>query len=436
MMKPDEKIALLTAGMGFGLTAIFFGIFSWDTALAGRFFDGQGFPLAQAPFWQALDRWGEYPAGLCTAAGFFVFILSYGHPGLRPWRRSALYFALLGMIGNGLLVNSFFKGWWGRPRPYETTLFGGMWDFLAPLDPGIPGKGRSLASGHAAAGFYFMALYFVLPVARRHLGLALGIMLGLLIGAQRIVEGAHWASDVLLAGFIMLGAAAALAPLLRLEMNAAWFTRNRTALALAAAAALALGLVKPLYENRIYHFQCGQCAPPHRPVDRIIAWQGEDPAGMNLQIEITQGQVSVVWTQSELPNFKIEEEVSGFQLGKARILSQAQALPSGKPHPAGVISFSQKSTGLLWGLQGRYHFEIPAAFAGIARLKAPQSTLNMMLPPEGRPFMLYGRPLAALPAGFTAAPGGAVRQSGQGEAFGLTYDVEQINLTPLDFTEQ
>jgi membrane-associated PAP2 superfamily phosphatase len=80
--------------------------------------------------------------------------------------------------------------------------------------------GGSFASGHAAMGFYLLVPYFLLrrrAPARAAALLVVGLAFGTLVGLARMVQGAHFPSDVLWAlGFVYL-TALALFYALRLE---------------------------------------------------------------------------------------------------------------------------------------------------------------------------------------------------------------------------
>jgi lipid A 4'-phosphatase len=66
----------------------------------------------------------------------------------------------------------------------------------------------AFTSGHAAAGFSFIALYFV---ARSPLWLWLSLACGGLIGWTRVAVGAHFLSDVVFSFFLVYLISAAVA---------------------------------------------------------------------------------------------------------------------------------------------------------------------------------------------------------------------------------
>jgi len=123
-------------------------------------------------------------------------------------RRIAASFLLVSMaLGPGLVVNTIFKGHFGRPRPSEVTRYGGPYEYRRVWEWG-PRVGQSFPSGDASIGFYFGVPAFLVWRRRPRAGrgfLVLGLLMGAVFGLSRIAQGAHWTSDVLWsAGFVYL----------------------------------------------------------------------------------------------------------------------------------------------------------------------------------------------------------------------------------------
>ncbi|MEW6166142.1 MAG: phosphatase PAP2 family protein [Pseudomonadota bacterium] len=139
------------------------------------------------------------------AACSYVWRESLAH--MRP----AAWFLLLALaIGPGLATHNLFKNNWGRPRPIQTAQFGGVQDFVAA---GRIGEGCrsncSFVSGHAAMGFYLLAIGYVIRQRKRFWHIA-GIVAGLCIGAVRVAQGKHFVSDVLFTYFVVWACSLAL----------------------------------------------------------------------------------------------------------------------------------------------------------------------------------------------------------------------------------
>ena len=113
--------------------------------------------------------------------------------------RPLLFLAASLTIGPGLVVNSLFKEWWGRPRPQDVTLFGGPDTFFPAWIPGgaCP-TNCSFPSGEASSSMWLIAFVFVVPVAWRRATLVAALIFAAAISANRIAFGGHFLSDVLI----------------------------------------------------------------------------------------------------------------------------------------------------------------------------------------------------------------------------------------------
>lgn len=142
-----------------------------------------------------------------------LYVMSYRRSVLRRHRRVFLYLILVGVIAPGMIAHYVFKDHWGRPRPREITEFGGKYAFESVLTPDWDGHGKSFVSGHAAGAFYFVAGWFVFRRQRRSWAwffLIGGIGFGCVVGYMRMLQGGHFASDVLWGGAVTYFTAAGL----------------------------------------------------------------------------------------------------------------------------------------------------------------------------------------------------------------------------------
>lgn len=202
-----KKAVILDVGIPlallFGLTVIFW-ITDLDLAIQRRFFvPGEGWVAKDAGLWQFLYDYGPLPAILLSVAALGVLIGSFRFRSVKPYRKVALFFVLLILIGPGLVVNSIFKEHWGRPRPRDVVDFRGSKEFHYVWEKGVDGEGHSFPSGHASMGFFLLSPFFIFRRTSKKWAigfLAVGMSCGLLIGLGRMVQGGHFASDVIWAG--------------------------------------------------------------------------------------------------------------------------------------------------------------------------------------------------------------------------------------------
>ena len=192
---------LMTAGLQLAALiafSIIFAVFDLDRSISAHFFDpDEKWFMGRDRLWSGLYQYGTIPGAILAIGCLAGWLISFFNGRLTAWRPYFLLVVLTTVIAAGILVNSVFKPYWGRPRPNQTTDFGGYYTYRHVFPPGTPGKGASFPCGHCAMGFTFLALYF----ARRrskviaYSGAAAGIILGCLLSAARIINGAHFTSD-------------------------------------------------------------------------------------------------------------------------------------------------------------------------------------------------------------------------------------------------
>lgn len=171
------------------------------------------FPLGTQLPWKLLYNWGVYPALLLGCGGIVVWVVSFFWRKIESWRDPGLFFALVLVVGPGILVNCVLKPWWSRPRPHATNTFKTSddpkdppRDFVPVWQRGFGNDDSSFPSGHAAMGFYLMTPAFVFYRHRPWVAagfLVLGLAAGSIIGLARVVAGCHFPSDVLWAGGVV-----------------------------------------------------------------------------------------------------------------------------------------------------------------------------------------------------------------------------------------
>lgn len=119
---------------------------------------------------------------------------------------SGSFFLLLAALaGPGIIVNSLMKENFGRARPIQITEFNGQKEFSKAFEFSEQcSHNCSFSSGHAAMAYYFTALAYVAGGAYFSVIYLSGLMFGTAVGISRILMGGHFASDVLVSGFIVL----------------------------------------------------------------------------------------------------------------------------------------------------------------------------------------------------------------------------------------
>jgi len=178
-----------------------------DRRIAAHFYDAsEGWFLADKQPWRWLYQYGTIPGLLLSLTALCGWFWSLASPRIKYLHRYFLIIVLTAILGPGVLVNGILKNYWSRPRPRQVEEFGGQWNYRHPHQPGIPGKGKSFPCGHCTMGFLFCSLL----VFRKHKtwiaysGGTLGVLLGGLLSAARILQGAHFLSDTLWSMGILL----------------------------------------------------------------------------------------------------------------------------------------------------------------------------------------------------------------------------------------
>lgn len=182
----------------------------WDLAISSYFYENGHFVSNSYIRW--FYSYGEYVglavAMICGAIGVVTLYI-------KRWTfltRGALVAMLTFVIGAGLFTNVLLKNIWGRPRPKQIEQFGGTKSFVPFYKPTLhfalkEDKQKSLPSGHASIGFFFLAFAVIGWRERRPWLLWLGVLVGSGMGINlsliRIMQGGHFLTDTLVAAAIM-----------------------------------------------------------------------------------------------------------------------------------------------------------------------------------------------------------------------------------------
>ncbi|MFL2770069.1 MAG: phosphatase PAP2 family protein [Rhodospirillaceae bacterium] len=182
---------------------------SVDIWFSGLFFDSETQKWVQRSNIMQFLRSGVPPLVIGTVI-FYLLLWGAGYfLNFVMWNANSrnVGFLLVSLaLGPGLLVESILKTQLGRPRPRDTTVFGGQESFVAALWPmGSCERNCSFVSGHAALAFWATAFAFLFPSPYRLPVILAGLILGLIMGLARIAEGAHFLSDIVFAGIFVVG---------------------------------------------------------------------------------------------------------------------------------------------------------------------------------------------------------------------------------------
>ncbi|GAA6135754.1 phosphatase PAP2 family protein [Oceaniserpentilla sp. 4NH20-0058] len=176
-----------------------------DLWLSGLFWNGtsgeKGFTLNENGFVQFVYWVFLHIPKILIPVLLFMLVLPWFKQSLQPTRKYSGFLLLVLLVGPGIIVHPILKDNWDRPRPRDVQQFGGEREFTpAFIVTEQPGRNQSFASGHGAMGFFFMAFAWVFRKRRYLLG---GLVIGAIVSMGRIVQGGHFLSDVVTAGFIV-----------------------------------------------------------------------------------------------------------------------------------------------------------------------------------------------------------------------------------------
>ena len=123
---------------------------------------------------------------------FFNYCFSY---------KEIFYIWLATSINILLVINFFLKTFWGRSRPSD-IMYEGAEGFFTPwyTFSNYCLSNCSFVSGDSAVGFSIIVLFFITNNIKY---IYCSLFCGFLLGAVRILEGGHFASDVIFSGIIV-----------------------------------------------------------------------------------------------------------------------------------------------------------------------------------------------------------------------------------------
>ncbi len=214
-MTPSQSrnagLILIAAFLLFGVAiSAIINLEGWDlsvsTALHESTLGDAGWLIGKMSPWAAFYRFGEYPAVIMAIIAFIGYMLTLAGKFPRKYAKPFLVIVLTVVLGPGLIVNGILKPFWGRPRPADTVVFGGKEPYRNVFQPAGPGGGKSFVCGHCANAFAIASGVSFFPYCPGLAGLFLGagLTMGTLGSFARIAQGAHYLSDTVWAGIIVL----------------------------------------------------------------------------------------------------------------------------------------------------------------------------------------------------------------------------------------
>jgi membrane-associated PAP2 superfamily phosphatase len=173
------------------------------------FFDSaQGDWIGNNNWWtnEFIHRGGTWFVRSLVLAALAIAGWSLFDSGLRSWRRPALYFAVSVILSVGSV--GALKTVTNKDCPRDLSEFGGEHTYV-PLFAHRPAElknARCFPAAHASAGYALLALYFMFRERNRRwgrIGLAIGLLTGVIFGISQQSRGAHFVSHDLWSAFIV-----------------------------------------------------------------------------------------------------------------------------------------------------------------------------------------------------------------------------------------
>lgn len=185
---------------------VFFAPHSLDVAISKPFFNGSSWPWYGVDLFSTVFHKGLKAVPIVIALGaigFLVEAVFARRKGRAPYAarwfsnpEKRLLYLLAGMAASVLLV-WWLKGTTGVSCPWNAKPFGGNRIIVDPSFSLFFRSGNCWPAGHAGTGFCLFSLYFMLrdehPRAARF-GFAFAMLMGILCGTTRLMQGAHFAS--------------------------------------------------------------------------------------------------------------------------------------------------------------------------------------------------------------------------------------------------
>lgn len=188
------------------VSSLFFIMFpSFDLAVTRFFANGDTFPLSENPILLAV-RDTNRRAMIYLLVLMVVIIFLYA---LKPRKFEFLpphkaFFVILTFLIGPFLTVQILKNFLGRARPRSLVEFGGsleftpVWQYAAEC-----GRNCSFPSGEAATAAATLSIIVLIPAKWRAISLTVLVPILLFASLNRVMFGAHFLSDVVIAWGLM-----------------------------------------------------------------------------------------------------------------------------------------------------------------------------------------------------------------------------------------
>lgn len=309
---------------------------------------GDSWTLGDLWFWQGLYHLGTWPTLIVVISAICGYALSWYRRPFRRWRRAFLFLVFSAVIGPGVIANLTLKEYWGRPRPREVETLGGHNAFEPILTVDKSSDGKSFPCGHATMGFYFFCGFFLLRRHRKGLAelfLIGAFTVGVLMGIARMLQGAHFFSDVAWAAAVCWFTPMGLYYAFRLDRGIATRGLGEATMpfwqksALGATAVLLLGAVL--------------LASPYRDQRNIFIvndFAKEGPLVVHLRL--TKGEADIVASEE----FRITGEAYGHGVPTSQI---AEYYEENEREDHSYLLYSERLSGWLAEVNEQLKVELP-----------------------------------------------------------------------------
>lgn len=166
------------------------------------------FPAAENPFLDGLRDFFHY-LPIITAVGLVIAatVTTRKKPGSRLSDFAiGVYVAVAGLVVSALfIVNLWLKSHSGRPRPLQTDLFGGDLPFVpAGTFSEFCETNCSFVSGESSGAFWLVCVVALVPRQWQPFAFAITLSIAIFVAGLRVSFGAHYLSDVTIAGLLTL----------------------------------------------------------------------------------------------------------------------------------------------------------------------------------------------------------------------------------------